>query len=149
MEKTAEEEGIKYPIARDPNLKSMKAANVMWFPTYAVVDRKGVYRASGVLDNKGMEEIIKKLLKEEAPEDGGDDDGADQAEEQTASIPAAWYEGRNPDRSAVDALQGKPAPELQVADWMNVDDLDVDLSDGLQWEELEGKVVLLDYWATW
>ena len=39
------------------------------------------------------------------------------------------------------ALIGKPAPELNVEDWANGSPLSA--------EELEGKVVLLDFWAIW
>ena len=36
---------IKYPVAKDPTLESMKAWAVEWWPTYALVDPDGIVRA--------------------------------------------------------------------------------------------------------
>ena len=44
-------------------------------------------------------------------------------------------------RSALDAMQGKPAPELALKGWMNSKSMDL--------EALKGKIVVLDFWATW
>ncbi len=44
-------------------------------------------------------------------------------------------------RDALDAMQGKPAPELALKDWINSKPLDLDA--------LKGKIVVLDFWATW
>ena len=43
--------------------------------------------------------------------------------------------------AALDALVGRPAPALPPETWLN--------SDALSWESLKGKVVLVDFWATW
>ncbi len=40
-----------------------------------------------------------------------------------------------------DSLIGNPAPELRMDRWLNGDALSI--------EELHGKVIILDYWATW
>lgn len=45
------------------------------------------------------------------------------------------------ERAALDAMQGKPAPALSVKDWMN--------SNPLTLADLKGKIVVLDFWATW
>ena len=47
----------------------------------------------------------------------------------------------NKRRAEVDALHGKPAPELSVKDWLN--------SKPLKLADLKGKIVVLDFWATW
>ena len=65
MDQTAKDRGIEYPTARDPNLKSEKAWQVHYYPTYAVVDRKGVIRAIG-LQPDYVEKVVKKLLDEKA-----------------------------------------------------------------------------------
>ena len=59
-----------------------------------------------------------------------------------------WFYGQASQREAHAALAGKKAPELHVSDWMNAEGV-IELEDGFSWEDLEGKVVLLDYWATW
>ena len=57
------DKGIKYPVARDPDLKSEKAWSVMWYPTYAVVDQKGIVRAIG-LKPEHVEAVVEKILGE-------------------------------------------------------------------------------------
>ena len=44
-------------------------------------------------------------------------------------------------RAQLDAMQGKPAPALAVNSWIN--------SKPLTLAELKGKIVVLDFWATW
>jgi thiol-disulfide isomerase/thioredoxin len=66
MDQTAKDRGIAYPTARDPELKSQKAWKVHYYPTYAIVDRKGIVRIVGLKPDH-VEEVVKKLLAE-APE---------------------------------------------------------------------------------
>jgi thiol-disulfide isomerase/thioredoxin len=56
---------IQYPTARDPLLKSEKAWQVHYYPTYAVVDRKGIVRSIG-LQPQNVEKVVTKLLAEPA-----------------------------------------------------------------------------------
>jgi len=44
-------------------------------------------------------------------------------------------------REVLNAMQGKPAPELKLDGWMNTKALDL--------KKLKGKIVVLDFWATW
>ncbi len=69
MEQTAKDRGIEYPTARDPELKSQTAWKVHYYPTYAIVDRKGIVRAVG-LQPDHVEAVVKKLL-DEAPGSSG------------------------------------------------------------------------------
>jgi len=62
----AQQHGIQYPAARDPELKTEKAWAVHYYPTYAVIDRKGIVRIVG-LQPDHVEKVIKKLLAEPAP----------------------------------------------------------------------------------
>lgn len=62
----AKEHKMEYPAARDPDLKSQKAWAVNYYPTYAVVDRKGNVRALG-LQPDHVEAVVEKLLAEPAP----------------------------------------------------------------------------------
>jgi thiol-disulfide isomerase/thioredoxin len=61
----AKQHRVEYPVARDPDLKSQKAWAVRYYPTYAVIDRKGVVRAVG-LQPQHVETVVKKLLAEPA-----------------------------------------------------------------------------------
>jgi len=63
MEQTVKDRGIQYPTVRDPNLKSQDAWRVHYYPTYAIVDRKGIVRVIG-LQPDHVEEVVKKLLAE-------------------------------------------------------------------------------------
>jgi hypothetical protein len=63
MGQTVKEKGIEYPTARDPDLKSEKAWEVHYYPTYAVVDRKGNVRSIG-LQPSNVEKVVAKLLSE-------------------------------------------------------------------------------------
>ena len=62
----AKEHGMEYPAARDPELKTEKAWAVHYYPTYAIIDRKGVVRIVG-LQPSHVETVVKKLLAEPTP----------------------------------------------------------------------------------
>jgi thiol-disulfide isomerase/thioredoxin len=62
----AREHNIEYPAARDPELKTEKAWAVHYYPTYAVIDRKGIVRIVG-LQPTHVEAVVQKLLAEPAP----------------------------------------------------------------------------------
>ena len=47
----------------------------------------------------------------------------------------------NEQRAALNKMQGKPAPPLLLTNWIN--------SKPLKLDELKGKVVVLEFWATW
>jgi cytochrome c biogenesis protein CcmG/thiol:disulfide interchange protein DsbE len=64
MEQTVKDKHLEYPTARDPQLKSEKAWQVHYYPTYAMVDRKGIVRVIG-LQPPHVEEVVKKLLAEQ------------------------------------------------------------------------------------
>jgi thiol-disulfide isomerase/thioredoxin len=66
MDETAKAKGIEYPTARDPQLKSEKAWGVHYYPTYAIVDRKGVVRLIGAQPDN-VEKVVQKLLDEAPP----------------------------------------------------------------------------------
>jgi cytochrome c biogenesis protein CcmG/thiol:disulfide interchange protein DsbE len=62
----AKEHSMEYPVARDPDLKAQQAWAVHYYPTYAVIDRKGIVRALG-LQPEHVEAVVNKLLAEAAP----------------------------------------------------------------------------------
>lgn len=63
MADVVNDKGIKYPTARDPQLASEEAWKVHYYPTYAVIDRKGIVRAIG-LQPPYVERVVQKLLAE-------------------------------------------------------------------------------------
>lgn len=62
----AKQHNIEYSAARDAELKSQKTWEVHYYPTYAIIDRKGIVRAIGV-QTKHVENIVEKLLAEPTP----------------------------------------------------------------------------------
>jgi thiol-disulfide isomerase/thioredoxin len=66
LPQTVKTRGIEYPVARDPQLISEANWHVHYYPTYAIVDRKGIVRAIGVQPDY-VENVVKKLLDEPAP----------------------------------------------------------------------------------
>lgn len=58
-----------------------------------------------------------------------------------AAEPAAPTLENNKNRAAINAMHGKPAPALAVANWIN--------SKPLTTADLKGKIVVIDFWATW
>lgn len=65
MAQVVRDRGIKYPTARDPSLASERSWMVRYYPTYAIVDRKGVVRVIG-LQPDHVEAVIRQLLAEGA-----------------------------------------------------------------------------------
>ncbi|HUA67995.1 MAG TPA: redoxin domain-containing protein [Candidatus Saccharimonadales bacterium] len=66
MPQTVRDRGITYPTAQDWRLKSERAWQVKYYPTYALVDRKGIVRIIG-LQPPYVEQVVQKLLAEPAP----------------------------------------------------------------------------------
>ena len=65
MAQVVKDRGIEYPTARDPGLASEKAWRVHYYPTYAIIDRRGKVRVIG-LQPDHVEAVIKLLLAEGA-----------------------------------------------------------------------------------
>lgn len=141
MVETANDCGMKVPTAVDQDDKTATAYGVQWWPYYVLIDSKGVIRAAGIRSDK-VEDAMKKLIEIEAGEASD-----------TASIPATpltkptlaakdeWLEGDGDRREMLNTMHGKPAPALTVENWMNSSELSAD--------DLKGKIVVLDFWATW
>ena len=65
LAQTVKDHDIKYPTAADPTLATQKDWHVLYYPTFAVVDRNGILRALGVAPEH-VEDVVKKLLAEKS-----------------------------------------------------------------------------------
>ncbi len=65
MAAVAKDQKINYPLAIDDGGASAKAWGISFWPTYFVIDRKGVIRAAG-LTPANVDNVVEKLLKEKA-----------------------------------------------------------------------------------
>ncbi|MFM1822658.1 MAG: Thiol-disulfide oxidoreductase ResA [Planctomycetota bacterium] len=159
MDEVAKGAKINYPLAIDSGGKSAKAWNVGFWPTYAVIDRAGIVRAVG-LQPQHVRAVVEKLLDEKSPaaDDAGKPVDGDAAKDAPAAKPAgktpapakpvdaSFLEGNAERRAALARFDRCPeAPALAVSGWMN--DAALDGADSLA--GLEGKIVVLDFWATW
>lgn len=144
LQEVAEEHGIKFPVGKDSTFEVAEAWNTMWWPTYAVVDRNNIVRAVG-LKPSHVEEVIDSILEEQPYQETETADAEEATTESTtpqaAVINPAWLEGDEAKRARLEGLEGAAPPVLAVENWVN--------SDALSLKDLKGKVVLLDFWATW
>ncbi len=119
--KVIRQKKISYPIAIDKGA-SVRAWKVSFWPTYAVVDRKGIVRAIGLVPSS-VEKVVQKILTETVkPQD-----------------PKQWLEGAAGSRRRFEKLlaAGTPPP-IHAAEWINAGPLEL--------EDLKGSVVLLTFW---
>jgi thiol-disulfide isomerase/thioredoxin len=140
MGKVLTDAKVNYPSGKDSSGKMAEAFKVQWWPTYAIIDRQGMVRGVG-LSAAFVEEAIKKLLEEG---DGPLSTGKSQAVPVKKTIKKEWLEMYDDDdrQELLGEITGKPAPSLaKGTNWQNGDPLDL--------SALKGKVVVLDFWATW
>jgi thiol-disulfide isomerase/thioredoxin len=152
MNEVVQRHKIEYSTAR-VTPESTRAWKVQWWPTYAVVDRKGNLRAIGLKPDY-VAKVVDAVLKEQPAEQKKDEKKAKAAAREVVARPvlaaakgdegkarADWLEGTAAQRGHLAGLEGKAAPDLMVKDWTNGKEMKV--------ADLKGKVVLLDFWATW
>lgn len=166
MAQVATAKGMEYPTGRDKASQvqgigvTERAFGAQWWPYIFVIDRQGNIRGAGIQPGK-LETVLDALLVEQPNDDpkttrGGKDSNSplEQATMVLASYshdghdaPASnekrdWHESPPGDaRSQQAKLENAPAKPLQVDSWTN--------TSALKLEDLKGKVVLLDFWATW
>lgn len=151
--------GLNYPLGKDDQHKSKKAWHVPFWPTYGVIDRKGILRAVG-LDPQYIEKVVIKLLAEDSSETKDPKTKAFEPETdskdsspKTSGVPPqtrpendqvfeSMLEGDASRRAATAKLMAAAVPpKISAKSWEN--------SEPLSLENLKGKVVVLDFWATW
>lgn len=101
--------GINYPVAKDADGgPSAKAFDLAFWPTYVVIDRRGVVRGVGLIPNQ-VEHAVTLLLAEPPPEG------------LTAGAPALgpeWFNGGANRPSSLKAIEGKPMPAFAALRWL-------------------------------
>lgn len=76
---------------------------------------------------------------------GTDFTSAPLAAEKSDDIQRERDRGESDRNAFVDSLEGKPAPKIfDAAHWMNTPN-----GEPLSWSDLEGNVVLIDFWGVW
>jgi thiol-disulfide isomerase/thioredoxin len=141
MAQVANQVGMKVPTAMDRSDQTKRAYGVSLWPYYVFIDSEGVIRAAGIRSDK-VEDALKKLIEVEASLGMGGTD----SESGGASglvVKDEWLEdGERPvKRRRLSGIEGKPAPEISVSDWIN--------ADAMSMSDLKGKIVVLDFWGTW
>ncbi len=148
MNDIAEKYELNYPLHIDRG-ESQGNWKVGFWPTIAVVDQEGIVRAVGLKPNH-LRAVVEDLLEKDDADSKANPDKPKpprwedvKAEEKGTPppFPKDFNEGKPDRRKQLDAMLGKAPPELEVITWINSDSLDL--------AALKGKVVLLDFWATW
>jgi thiol-disulfide isomerase/thioredoxin len=140
-------QGINYPVGLDRKGASTKAWNVTFWPTYAVIDRAGIVRAIGLRPEQ-VADAVAKVMKDDATTTPEADE-APQAPDVPDIAPARaaapvslrWLEGKPSERARLRDLGSTPPALADATNWLN--------GDAMSLESLKGKVVVLDFWATW
>jgi len=110
--KTVDSRGINYPVGVDKSGgASVKSYAVQFWPTYVVIDRRGVVRAAGLTPDR-VEDVVKVLL---------DEAGAPEASERAAEFEPECYYGKERRPRAFKAAEGKTAPQLRGNAWIGTE----------------------------
>lgn len=122
MEAYVQQKEIGYATAKEPSGFLSNALGVRFIPSYFVIDRSGTLRIAGANRAK-LDEIVEHFLAEEVTAEAGDG--------------KAWPAIESKELYASNDFRGKAAPAFEVETWLN------------DRPEMEGKVLLVDFWATW
>ncbi|MFK7788764.1 MAG: redoxin family protein [Phycisphaeraceae bacterium] len=130
MPKILADNKVAYPNAFVQGEQVTKDWPILFYPTYAVIDREGIVRAIGLKPDK-VADVIETMLAEEADKSG------------KVRVRPTWLEGDAEKRARLARLEkeNEQPPALTVDNWHN--------SEALELDQLKGKVVVLDFWATW
>ena len=124
MEAFVKDKQLPWAFAADDKRELSTALSIQYIPSYFIVDKKGTLRVAGANRNK-IEDIVVALMKE----DGKPVDPKELIGKFPKPVDKRLF--------AKNDLRGKPAPKIEVEQWIG------------DAAKTEGKVVLIDFWATW
>lgn len=139
FERIVAQNKVRYRSAYDGTGRTNEAWNVVWFPSYAIIDIDGRVIAMG-LNYDVIAPTIDRMLAREQPSEE-----QEMVEDHPGGIDPSWLEG-DADRQTelmglVESKAGQSAPPLPTDGWIVGDP--VTLTDRL------GQVVLLQFMASW
>ena len=161
LETFVEKKALPYVIAADSENTFKRAMHVKAWPTYYIVDRDGNMRIAGVAkgsDSEGrrwLDRALEAILAEpwegertqvriQPPQPEPEGEPAAQAQPQRSKPesgprlgPDGWPARPAKKLYAKHDFRGRPAPTFVVESWLTKE------------PDLQGKVLLLDFWATW
>ncbi len=138
MAQLARDKKVDYPLFVDDKTLSERNWNVRFWPTIAVIDRSGRIRAIG-LQPSNVGKVVKALIEEPMPTATG---GSENRLDAAPPVPKTLLEsGADATRSRrLASIDATNPPALDVSNWIN---------GVIRPEDREGKIVVLDFWATW
>lgn len=105
--KVVKDKKINYPVAKDSG-SSAKNYKLQFWPTYVVIDHKGIVRAAGLIPSN-VKQVVELLLK----------DVPATASNSTSANPDEWYVSPAQRRTAwLREVEGKPVPKLGQSGWI-------------------------------
>jgi thiol-disulfide isomerase/thioredoxin/peroxiredoxin len=123
-----------FPVALDPSGATCDLYGAFERPVNIVIDRQGAVRYGGLSD-RGLGSALEKLLAEKYDE-SKQPEPRPKADTTATSGTGTWPAIVGSVGSAAD-LRGRPAPQAAVDTWITPQ------------PDTRGKVVIVDFWATW
>lgn len=124
------------PVAIDPSGKLCDSLGIYTRPSNLLIDRNGIVRYAG-LNPRGLKSAVELLVNE--PETPPPPSAESNDAETNGNKPAIAvdFPPLNTDRLSARDYRGRRAPEMHVSQWLNGK------------PDTKGKVVMIDFWATW
>ncbi len=128
---------LPYTFAQDQKGELGTKLGIKYIPSYFIVDRTGTLRVAG-MNRAKLDEIVKTLIEEPYTAPAKKDSlSVDESASSPAPASADGWPAHVEKELYADDWRGKKAPAFVVEKWLT------------DQPELDGKVLLVDFWATW